>query len=72
MFWCDAEERMKGREERIVETGWWDAKWKVNANGERKGRFVDGLSFVERGEEGRLGDWASVVKSIPSSWLPIN
>ncbi|KAG8893712.1 Amino-acid acetyltransferase, mitochondrial [Tulasnella sp. 403] len=67
MFWCDAEDRLKEREDKLIEETWTEAKVSMG----RKGRGVDGLSFVERSEEGRLDDWAEVVKDIPGSWLPL-
>ncbi|KAG8887751.1 Amino-acid acetyltransferase, mitochondrial [Tulasnella sp. 332] len=68
MFWCDAEARLKEQEAKLVEGGWTGARHVVGM----KGRVMEGLSFVEGGEEDRLKDWAGVVESIPSSWVPLS
>ncbi|KIO27173.1 hypothetical protein M407DRAFT_243434 [Tulasnella calospora MUT 4182] len=64
MFWCDAEERLKQKEVELVERGWEGAKYVPG----RRGRQVEGLSFCEEGEEGRLDEWREVVAAIPSCW----
>ncbi|KAG9028995.1 Amino-acid acetyltransferase, mitochondrial [Tulasnella sp. UAMH 9824] len=64
MFWCDAEERLKQKEVDLVEKGWEGAKYVPG----RRGRQVEGLSFCEEGEEGRLDQWREVVAAIPSCW----
>ncbi|KAG8920866.1 Amino-acid acetyltransferase, mitochondrial [Tulasnella sp. 417] len=66
MFWCDAEERLKQKEVEMVEKGWEGAKYVPG----RRGRQVEGLSFCEEGEEGRLDEWRDVVAAIPSCWAP--
>ncbi|KAG8955498.1 Amino-acid acetyltransferase, mitochondrial [Tulasnella sp. 419] len=67
MFWCDAEDRLKERESELIRDGWQHAQRREG----RKGRVIDGPSFVEDVERGRLSDWAEVVEKIPSSWKPL-
>ncbi|KAG9016265.1 Amino-acid acetyltransferase, mitochondrial [Tulasnella sp. 427] len=64
MFWCDAEERLKGKEVELIEKGLDAARFVPG----RKGRQVDGLEFVCEDEKGRLGEWEEVVGAIPSCW----
>ncbi|KAG8989371.1 Amino-acid acetyltransferase, mitochondrial [Tulasnella sp. JGI-2019a] len=70
MFWCDAEGRVKEREGQLIQNGWTGAR---HLEGIR-GKVLEGLSYVdeEGGEQGRLSDWAEVVESIPSSWVPLS
>ncbi|KDQ18382.1 hypothetical protein BOTBODRAFT_154302 [Botryobasidium botryosum FD-172 SS1] len=63
LFWCDAEERLARREQEKRMGGGLEV-WK----GRKRG--VEGLSFVEEGDRGRLERWSKVIDEIKSSWKP--
>ncbi|KAJ7630783.1 hypothetical protein FB45DRAFT_916547 [Roridomyces roridus] len=45
---------------------WCDAEKRLRL--EQASRATGGMSYVEKWEEGRLGQWGDVVQKIPSSW----
>lgn len=67
MFWCDAEERLARREMEKRASGPGEGVREV-WRGKRKG--LEGLSFVEGEERGRLDRWGRIVDAIKSSWVP--
>lgn len=73
MFWCDAEERLRAREEALKEMAesadTLSEKSLAPVMGGKMRWGVPGLSFVEEDERGRIERWSRVVEAIPSSWV---
>ncbi|KAF8336957.1 uncharacterized protein EI90DRAFT_3044329, partial [Cantharellus anzutake] len=68
LFWCDAEERLRMREEEL--RIFWEKELEEPADEEMRGRKVrvPGLSWLMEEEKGRLERWETIVGAIPSSW----